>query len=209
MIFGERIDEADSGFVQCGLGNGDIEKGEPSAIVAGTDLPKGLFGTGHDLLLDRLGLVARASRHLTLRRKWSAVRRAGGCHRGAYGGARARAHRRAQRGRLRAQQGRDRHALRRGGRGALRGAARAEEMAVGKRRESLGKLAPRAWSSCLLEPSWMVMRSESDFWSCSSWMWSLNGDAISSRSVGRPVAKSIAGATAAVERVLLAPALPK
>ncbi len=59
MIFGERIDEADSGFVQCGLGNGDIEKGEPSAIVAGTDLPKGLFGTGHDLLLDRLGLVAR------------------------------------------------------------------------------------------------------------------------------------------------------
>ena len=26
MIFGERIDEADSGFVQCGLGNGDIDK---------------------------------------------------------------------------------------------------------------------------------------------------------------------------------------
>ena len=59
MIFGERIDEADSGFVQCGLGNGDIEKGEPSAIVAGTDLPQGLFGTGYHLLLDSLGLVAR------------------------------------------------------------------------------------------------------------------------------------------------------
>ena len=58
MIFGESIDEAYSGLVQCGLGNGDIEEGESSAIVAGTNFPERLFGTGNHLLLNRFGLMA-------------------------------------------------------------------------------------------------------------------------------------------------------
>ena len=57
MIFRQSVDEPHTGVVQGRLGEGHIEEGEPSPIVASPHLPERLFGSRNDRLLYRFSLM--------------------------------------------------------------------------------------------------------------------------------------------------------
>ena len=57
MIFRQSVDEPHTGVVQGRLGEGHIEEGKPSPIVASPHLPERLFRSRNDRLLYRFGLM--------------------------------------------------------------------------------------------------------------------------------------------------------
>ena len=57
MIFRQSVDEPHTGVVQGRLGEGHIEEGKPSPIVASPHLPERLFRSRNARLLYRFGLM--------------------------------------------------------------------------------------------------------------------------------------------------------